>query len=90
MVRAGYLWHGLSCEVALQVKHIKRKGHFNTLIALAFDDNHPSYEMAKPSKVCDVHTKGTHMNVQAILENGRQTGRFVTILRVFWTHMDHN
>ena len=37
-----------------------------------------------------VNSKGTHMNVQAILENGRQTGRFLTILRVFWTHMDHN
>ena len=34
--------------------------------------------------------KGTHMTFQAILENGRQTGRFLTILRVFWTHMDHN
>ena len=27
--------------------------------ALAFDDNRPSYEMAKPSKVCDVHTIDT-------------------------------
>ena len=58
MVRVGYLWHGPSCEVALQVKQINtvnaRKGGINTVNALAFDDNHPSYEMAKPSKVCDV------------------------------------
>ena len=59
MVRVGYLWHGPSCEVALQVKPIRRKGVFNTANALAFDDNHPSYEMAKPSKVCDVHTIDT-------------------------------
>ena len=59
MVRVGYLWHGPSCEVALQVKNTKGKGGINTVNALAFDDNRPPYEMAKPSKVCDVHTIDT-------------------------------
>jgi hypothetical protein len=59
MVRVGYLWHGPSCEVALQVKNTKGKGGINTVNALAVDDNRPPYEMAKPSKVCDVHTIDT-------------------------------
>ena len=52
MVRVGYLWHGPSCEVALQVKNTKGKGGINTVNALAFDDNRPPYEMAKPSTSC--------------------------------------
>ena len=57
------------CEVALQIKQdtdmksIKRTSFSRktaySINALAFDDNHPPYEMAKPSKVCDVHTIDT-------------------------------
>ena len=56
-------------EVALQIKQdtemksIKRTSFSRktaySINALAFDDNHPPYEMAKPSKVCDVHTIDT-------------------------------
>ena len=57
------------CEVALQTKQATEMKSINrtsfsrktaySINALAFDDNHPSYEMAKPSKVCDVHTIDT-------------------------------